>query len=112
MDNQIKQKAEYCLNCKVKSCSIQGCPLNNNIPEFIQAIKQEQYKKAYDILSETTVLSSLCGLICPHQKQCQGSCIRGLKGKPVSIGELEAFVGDLAIDNNYKIKINDLWRSL
>jgi len=104
MNEQIKEKAEYCLNCKTKSCSVKGCPLNNNIPEFIQAIKQEEFQKAYDILSETTVLSSLCGIICPHKKQCQGVCIRGIKGEPVSIGELEAFVGDFAIKNDYKIK--------
>lgn len=104
MNEQIRQKVEYCLNCKTKSCSVKGCPLNNNIPEFIQALKQDEYQKAYDILSETTVLSSLCGIICPHQKQCQGVCVRGIKGEPVSIGELEAFVGDLAIKNNYKIK--------
>ena len=104
MNKEIKQKAEYCLNCKTKFCSVKGCPLNNNIPEFIQAIKQEQFQKAYDILSETTVLSSLCGIICPHKKQCQGVCIRGIKEEPVSIGELEAFVGDFAIKNDYKIK--------
>lgn len=107
MNEEIKKNAEYCLNCKTKACTIKGCPLNNNIPEFIQAIKQENYQKAYDILSETTVLPSLCGIICPHEKQCQGSCIRGVKGEPVSIGELEAFVGELAIKNNYKIK-NDI----
>jgi len=106
MNEKIKQKAEYCLNCKNKSCSNNGCPLNNNIPEFIQAIKQEDYEKAYDILGETTVLSSLCGIICPHKKQCEGVCIRGIKGEPVSIGELETYVGELAIKNNYKLKTN------
>ena len=104
MNEDIKRKAEYCLNCKVKLCSNNGCPLNNNIPEFIKAIKQEEYQKAYDILSETTVLSSICGTICPHKKQCEGVCIRGIKGKSVSIGELEAFVGELAIKNGYTIK--------
>ena len=100
----IKEKAEYCLNCKAKPCANQGCPLNNNIPEFIQKIKEEKYQEAFDILSKTTILPSLCGRICPHQKQCQGSCIRGIKDDPVSIGELEAFVGDMAIKNNYSIK--------
>ena len=99
----IKEKAEYCLNCKMKSCSIKGCPLNNNIPEFIDAIKQQNYRKAYEILLETTVFPSVCGRICPHYKQCMGSCIRGIKGEPVNIGTLEAFVGDFAIENNYKI---------
>lgn len=104
MNNEIRKKTEYCLNCKIKPCSNKGCPLNNNIPDFIGAIKQEKYQEAYDILCETTVLSSLCGIICPHQKQCQGSCIRGIKGNPVSIGELESYIGDIAIKNGYKIK--------
>ena len=104
MNKQIKEKAEYCLNCKVKPCSIKGCPLNNDIPEFIKAVKEERYEEAYNILNKTTVLQTICGRICPHDKQCQGSCIRGIKGKPVSIGELEAFIGDMAIKNNYIIK--------
>ena len=104
MNKEIKEKAEYCLNCKIKPCSNKGCPLNNNIPEFIKEIKEERYEEAYNILCETTVLQSVCGRICPHQKQCQGLCVRGIKGNPVSIGELEAFVGDMAIKNNYKIK--------
>ena len=100
---EIKEKANYCLNCPVKPCSNKGCPLNNNIPEFIKAVKEEDIKKAYEILSETTVLESVCGRICPHMKQCEGSCVRGIKGEPVSIGDLEAYVGDFAIKNNYKI---------
>ena len=100
---EIKEKANYCLNCPVKPCSNKGCPLNNNIPEFIRAIKEEDIKKAYDILSETTVLESICGRICPHMKQCEGSCVRGIKGSPVNIGDLEAYVGDIAIKNGYKI---------
>ena len=94
----IEQKASYCLGCKVKPCSNKGCPLGNNIPEFIKAVKEEDYKKAYKILSETTVLQGICGRICPHKKQCEGSCIRGIKGEPVSIGDLEAFVFDKATE--------------
>ena len=103
----IKEEANYCLNCNNKPCSMKGCPLNNDIPLFINAIKEENYEKAFDILSETTVLPAICGRICPHFKQCMGSCIRGIKGKPVNIGELEAFVGDMAIKENYKFKINN-----
>ena len=99
----IKQKSEYCLNCKLKPCSLKGCPLNNNIPGFIKNIKEEKYQEAFEILSNTTVLSSICGRICPHKKQCEGSCVRGIKGNSVNIGELEAFVGDYAIENNLKI---------
>ena len=100
--NEIQEKANYCLNCPVKPCSNKGCPLENNIPGFIKAIKEEDYKKAYEILSETTVLEAVCGRICPHTKQCEGSCVRGIKSNPVSIGEMEAFIGDIAIKKNYK----------
>ncbi len=93
---QIKEKSKYCLNCKIKPCSVKGCPLNNDIPAFIKCIKEENYKEAYKILSKTTVLPGVCGRICPHTKQCQGSCIRGIKGEPVSIGELEAYAYDMA----------------
>lgn len=101
--NEIQEKSNYCLNCPVKPCSNKGCPLENNIPGFIKAIKEEDYKKAYEILSETTVLEAVCGRICPHTKQCEGSCVRGIKSNPVSIGEMEAFIGDIAIKKNYKI---------
>ncbi len=103
MIEEIKEKSNYCLNCPVKPCSNKGCPLGNNIPGFIKAVKEEDYKKAYEILSETTVLEAVCGRICPHTKQCEGSCVRGIKSKPVSIGDLEAFIGDIAIKENYKI---------
>lgn len=96
---EINDKANYCLNCKVKPCSLKGCPLGNNIPDFIAQIKAENYDKAYEILSETTVLPGICGKICPHKKQCQGSCIRGIKGEPVLIGDLEAFVFEQNMKN-------------
>ena len=100
---KIKEKTEYCLNCKMKPCSQKGCPLENNIPSFIKAIKENDIKEAYNILTETTVLQPLCGRICPHKKQCEGSCVRGIKGESVNIGDLEAFVGDVAINENYKL---------
>ncbi len=103
---KIKEKSEYCLNCKLKPCSIKGCPLNNNIPEFIRLTKEGDYKSAYEILLETTVLQPICGRICPHKKQCQGLCVRGIKGEPVSIGDLESFIGDVAIKEGYKIHKN------
>lgn len=96
MKEEIKQKVEYCLNCKNPQCR-KGCPLENNIPAFIQKVKEQSIEEAYKILTETTVLSAICGRICPHKKQCQGKCIRGIKSKPVSIGDLEAFVGDWAL---------------
>ena len=103
MRKEIEEKSNYCLNCPVKPCSRNGCPLGNNIPGFIKAIKEEDYKKAYEILSETTVLEAICGRICPHTKQCEGSCVRAIKSNSVSIGDLEAFIGDISIKENYKI---------
>lgn len=106
MNGEIKSKAEYCLNCPVKPCSIKGCPLNNNIPDFIKLTKEGKLKEAYGILSETTVLPAICGRICPHEKQCQGKCIRGIKGNSVSIGKIEAFIADEAIkDENSLIEV-------
>lgn len=104
MNQEIKQKVDYCLNCPTKPCSLKGCPLNNDIPAFIKAIKLGKYEEAYNILTETTVFPAICGRICPHYKQCMGSCIRGIKGKPVDIGMIEAFIGDIAIKEKYKIK--------
>lgn len=97
MKEEIKEKAEYCLNCQNPQCRI-GCPLGNHIPDFIAQVKQGDYQKAYEILCETTVLPAICGRICPHQKQCQGKCIRGIKGEPVSIGEIEKTIGDWALE--------------
>ena len=99
---EIKEKAEYCLNCKTKPCTT-GCPLQNNIPDFINCIKEEKYEKAFEILSGTTVFEPICGRICPHKSQCEGKCVRGIKGESVKIGDLETFVGDYAlkyINNN------------
>jgi glutamate synthase (NADPH/NADH) small chain len=98
MKDNIKQKAEYCLNCKNPQCRT-GCPLGNNIPAFIQKVKEDNLEEAYKILCETTAIPAICGRICPHQKQCQGKCIRGIKSESVSIGEIEAYVGDWALNN-------------
>lgn len=111
MNEEIKQKAEYCLNCNNPQCRI-GCPLGNHIPDFIAQIKEENYAKAYEILCETTVLPAICGRICPHQKQCQGKCIRGIKGEPVSIGELEAIVGNWGLENGKEIFKNSFSTNL
>ena len=101
---EIEEKANYCLNCKVKPCSNKGCPLGNNIPEFIKLVKTNQIFEAYKVLSQTTVLSGICGRICPHQRQCQGSCVRGIKGDPVSIGEIESYIFDKAHELGYSLK--------
>ena len=105
---EIKEKADYCLNCKVKPCSNKGCPLHNEIPDFIKEVKEENFSKAYEILCTTTVLQGICGRICPHQKQCQGSCIRGIKGNSVDIGDLEAFVFDKAMEQGNSL--SKVWK--
>ena len=101
MKENIKKYTEYCLNCPVKPCSNKGCPLNNDIPTFIKLVKEGKIEEAYKILSKTTVLGSICGRICPHMKQCEGSCVRGIKGGPVQIGEIEAFIFDEALKNKW-----------
>lgn len=98
----IENMKEYCLNCKNKPCQ-KGCPLSNDIPNFINATSLDE---AVNVLYKTTVLSSICGRICPHEKQCQGKCTRNLAtGKPVSIGEVEAEISDYAIQNNIELPL-------
>ena len=98
--SEIENMKEYCLNCKNKPCQT-GCPLSNDVPNFINANSMED---AIEILYNTTILSSICGRICPHEKQCQGKCTRNLTNKkPVSIGEVEAAIGDYALENNIPI---------
>ena len=109
MNEEIQKYTEYCLNCPVKPCSNKGCPLNNDIPAFIKLAKEGKLKEAYMVLANTTVLGSICGRICPHLKQCEGSCVRGIKGEPVHIGEIEAYIFDEALKNKWykEIKVTD-----
>ena len=95
---KVKKQAEYCLNCKTKPCQT-GCPLQNNIPDFIKYVKEEKYEEAFKVLSETTIFEPICGRVCPQKSQCEGSCIRGVKGESVHIGDLEKFVGNYALEN-------------
>lgn len=100
---KIKSKAEYCLNCISKPCQ-KGCPLENDIPSFTSYVKEGKIEEAYQVLAKTTILSPICGLICPHNSQCEGNCIRRFKGEPTSIGELEAYVGKIALEKDYSFK--------
>ncbi len=90
---QAKLEASRCLNCKNPRC-VQGCPVNIKIPDFIKAIKEDDLNKAGEIIRETSMLPSVCGRVCPQERQCEGNCILGIKGEPVSIGALERYVGD------------------
>ena len=102
---KIKEIANDCLNCKVKPCSIKGCPIQTNIPEFIKEVKDDNYENAYKILKENNICSYICSLVCPQEEQCEGSCVRGIKSNPVHIGELEKRVNEWAIENNYNYEI-------
>ena len=103
--DDIKEKANYCLNCKNKPCSVKGCPINTKIPEFINEIKSENFSKAVDILHENNIMSHICSVVCPQEEQCEGSCIRGIKGNPTEIGNLEKYVNEWAKTNNYEYKV-------
>ena len=105
MNNSFKriiEKANFCASCVTKPCQV-GCPLNNDITAFIQAIKKQEYHQAFEILTDTTLLPAICGRVCPHEKQCQGACVKRIFYDSVSIGELEAFIGDMALKENWKI---------
>ncbi len=101
----INKLVNECYGCINKPCQ-SGCPLGNDTTGFIKLMKEEKYKEAYELLCKTTVLQPICGRICPHTKQCQGSCIRRFKFNSVEIGKLEAYIGDLAIENDWKIPKN------
>ena len=94
-------EAERCLHCKNAKC-VQGCPVNINIPDFIAEVKTGNFEGAYKVISESSALPAICGRVCPQESQCEGKCIRGIKGEAVSIGKLERFVADWARENGIK----------
>jgi len=99
--NEYEEIRNYCLNCITKPCKEKGCPLQNDIPAFIH---ENDIKKAFEKLCSTTVLPAICGRICPHSQQCQESCVRGIKGEPVSIGKMEAMIGDMSLKEEWPIQ--------
>ena len=94
-------EASRCINCKNAQC-VKGCPVSINIPGFIQEVKEGNIEAAYQIISESSALPAVCGRVCPQESQCEGKCIRGIKGDPVSIGKLERFVADWACEQGIK----------
>ncbi len=92
-------ESERCLNCKNPRCQ-QGCPVSIDIPAFIQEIKKDNVAEAYKIISQSSALPAVCGRVCPQESQCEGLCVRGIKGDSVSIGKLERYVADYARENN------------
>ena len=86
-------EAKRCLNCRKPSC-IQGCPIANDIPDFIHQLSMGNMGAAMTIINEKSNLPAVCGRVCPHEKQCEGNCILQKKGKPIHIGRLERFIAD------------------
>ena len=87
------EEANRCLNCKNPRC-VKGCPVNINIPGFIAELKQGKIQEAGDVIRQTSLLPSVCGRVCPQERQCEGNCVLGIKSEAVAIGALERFVGD------------------
>ena len=92
------EEASRCLNCKNKPC-VSGCPVNVKIPEFISLVAAGDFEAAYKKIKETNSLPAVCGRVCPQESQCEGKCIRGIKGESVAIGRLERFVADYHFKN-------------
>ena len=98
---EAMEEASRCLNCKNAKC-VKGCPVSINIPAFVHEVKEGNFAEAYKIISQSSALPAVCGRVCPQETQCEGVCIRGVKGEAVSIGKLERFVADWAKENGIK----------
>ena len=98
---EAEAEATRCLNCKAPRC-VQGCPVNINIPAFIEQVKNGNVEGAYNVISESSALPAVCGRVCPQENQCEGQCVRGIKGEAVSIGKLERYV---AVKNGKKVAV-------
>ena len=98
---EAMEEAQRCIGCKNAKC-IEGCPVSINIPGFIKEIKEGNIEEAYKVIGKSSALPAICGRVCPQENQCEGKCIRGMKGDPVSIGKLERFVADYALQNDIK----------
>ena len=98
-DEEALREANRCLQCVNPRC-MKGCPVSIEIPEFIKHIKEGDIKGAYEVISRSSSLPAVCGRVCPQEKQCEAMCVKGLKGEAISIGSLERYVADTAIQNN------------
>ncbi|MBO7395653.1 MAG: NADPH-dependent glutamate synthase [Ruminococcus sp.] len=92
-EEQAIDEAKRCLNCKNKPCTT-GCPVQIDIPAFIAKVAEGDFAGAYDVITKSSSLPAVCGRVCPQENQCEGKCVRGIKGEPVAIGRLERFVAD------------------
>jgi glutamate synthase (NADPH/NADH) small chain len=98
---EAMDESTRCLECKNAKC-IAGCPVSINIPGFIKQVKTGNIEEAYKVIGESSALPAVCGRVCPQESQCEQRCIRGIKGEPVSIGKLERFVADYALEHDIK----------
>lgn len=98
-EEMAKEEATRCLNCKNKPC-VNGCPVNVRIPEFVAKVAAGEFEEAYKIVTSTNGLPAVCGRVCPQESQCEGKCVRGIKGEPVAIGRLERFCADWHMKNS------------
>lgn len=92
-EEMAMEEASRCLNCKNKPC-VSGCPVNVRIPEFVAKVAEGKFEEAYEIITSTNSLPAISGRVCPQENQCEGKCVRGIKGESVSIGRLERFCAD------------------
>lgn len=97
---EAMEEASRCLKCKNAKC-VGGCPVSINIPGFIKEVESGNFEAAAKIIAESSALPAVCGRVCPQESQCEGQCIRGIKGEPISIGKLERFVADWSRENGF-----------
>ncbi len=100
-EQEAMEEASRCLKCKNNAKCVSGCPVSINIPGFIKEVEDGNFQKAAEIIAEASALPAVCGRVCPQESQCEGKCIRGIKGEPISIGKLERFVADWSRENGF-----------
>ena len=93
-EQEALEEAARCIKCKKNAKCITGCPVSINIPGFIGEVEKGNFEEAANIIAQSSALPAVCGRVCPQESQCEGQCIRGKKGEPISIGKLERFVAD------------------
>lgn len=98
--DEAKAEASRCLKCKNARC-VTGCPVSIDIPGFIRKVEEGNYEEAADVIALSSALPAVCGRVCPQESQCEGKCVRGIKGEPISIGKLERFVADWSRENGF-----------